>query len=116
MLQDRLDIDELNSDESIQRDFQPVEATTFPRVRLIPLKTKPMIHDQQTPLESISTSRNHHRAHQTVKAKRLDDSTSNVYVPPFEKFSNRTTNNQTYQGDTGSEHVRSFLCYARELL
>ncbi|CAF4739532.1 unnamed protein product, partial [Rotaria magnacalcarata] len=37
-----------------QRDFQPLDVTTLPRIRLVPMKATLSMNDKQLPMENVS--------------------------------------------------------------
>ncbi|CAF3335042.1 unnamed protein product [Rotaria socialis] len=98
-----------------QRDFQPLDITTLPRIRLVPMKATFSMNDEQLPMENVSMSRFHFKPYESMKPKRqYSDPMPDIYVPPLEKFSGATTTGDTYQGQPGPR-ARAYIPEIRML-
>ncbi|CAF0850225.1 unnamed protein product [Rotaria sordida] len=85
-----------------QRDFQPLDITTLPRIRLIPMRTTLSVNEQHAPMESITMSRYHYQPYDSIKSKRkYGEPMPNIYIPPISKFEGLTTTGETYKGQPG---------------
>ncbi len=92
-----------------QRDFQPLDVNTLPRIRLVPLKSTLPTADQRAPMESISMSRYHYQSYAPIKTKRqYGEPIPEIYVPPTSKFQGTTTTSDTYRGQSGPP-ARAYL-------
>ncbi|CAF3016687.1 unnamed protein product [Rotaria sp. Silwood2] len=85
-----------------QRDFQPIDMNTLPRIRLVPLKSSLSINDQTGPMESMTMTRYHYQPYEsTMSKRRYGELMPNVYVSPIDKFQGITTTSESYQGRSG---------------
>ncbi|CAF4250040.1 unnamed protein product [Rotaria sp. Silwood2] len=91
------------------RDFQPLDITTLPRIRLIPMKTTLPFSEQQAPMESVTMSRYHFQPYDSIKSKRTyGEPLPSVYIPPASKFEGLTTTGETYKGQPG-QRARAYV-------
>ncbi|CAF1360382.1 unnamed protein product [Rotaria magnacalcarata] len=85
-----------------QRDFQPIDISALPRIRLIPLKSNLSVNDSAGPMENMTMSRFHYQPYEPAISKRnYGELMPNLYIPPMEKFQGTTTTRETYQGRSG---------------
>ncbi len=81
----------------------PIDITTLPRIRTVPLKSTISISDQQGPMEKMTMSRYHYQPYDPLISKRqYGEFNSSFYVPPLEKFQGTTTAGDAYQGRIGN--------------
>ncbi|CAF3541128.1 unnamed protein product [Rotaria sp. Silwood1] len=92
-----------------QRDFQPLDITALPRIRLIPMRTTLSVNDKQVPMESVTTSRYHFQPYDSIKSNRkYGEPLPSIYIPPTSKFEGLTTTSETYKGQPG-QRARAYM-------
>ncbi|CAF0836200.1 unnamed protein product [Adineta ricciae] len=85
-----------------QRDFQPLDVSTLPRIRALPIKDALPLNGEHIPMESMTTSRHFYQPYEPLKINRqYGEPVPNIYVPPLSKFEGSTTTGDTYRGQRG---------------
>ncbi|CAF1035623.1 unnamed protein product [Didymodactylos carnosus] len=88
-----------------QRDYQPLDLSSVPRLRVVPLK--PTLTSEVGPMESVTTSRHHFKPYQSTQPRRYGDPAPSFYIPPVGKIQSTTTNSEHYQARPG-ERARNY--------
>ncbi|CAF0924271.1 unnamed protein product [Adineta ricciae] len=95
-------VEKMDSLTVTQRDFQPIDVSTLPRIHAEPLKANLSVRDNTGPMESVTMSHYHYQPYKPVTVRRqYGEIVPNIYVPRMEKFQGSTTTGDAFQGRPG---------------